>query len=67
MRSRNWKNNFFNLVWSLKSQVGRREIQQKFNNFAEKFVSPPPYGVEEPVNNLLHFLGWKSIKIVITS
>ena len=22
------------------------EIQQKFNNFAEKFSSPPPYGVK---------------------
>ena len=28
----------------------RREIQQKFNNFAEKFVSPPRYGEEEPAN-----------------
>ena len=27
-----------------------REIQQKFNNFAEKFVSPSPYGEEEPAN-----------------
>ena len=26
-----------------------REIQQKFNNFAEKFSSPPPYEVEDPV------------------
>ena len=25
-----------------------REIQQQFNNFAEKFVSPLFFGVEEP-------------------
>ena len=33
-----------------KSQVLRSKIQQNFNNFADKFSSPPPCGVEEPAH-----------------
>ena len=32
------------------SQVLRREIQHKLNNFAEKFSFTVPCGVEEPAN-----------------
>ena len=31
------------------SQLLRREIQKKFNNLAEIFFYPPPYGIEDPV------------------